>query len=39
LPPASLSPPSGPRGRDQGYLCEDFKSSRVRSAKRFFLVL
>jgi hypothetical protein len=38
-PSASLSPPSGPRGRDQGHLCEDFKSSRVRSAKRLFPVL
>jgi hypothetical protein len=38
-PSASLLPPSGPRGRDRGYFCEDFKSFRVRSAKRFFLVL
>jgi hypothetical protein len=38
-PPASWFPPSRPRGRDRGYFCEDFKSLRVRSAKRFFLVL
>jgi hypothetical protein len=26
LPPASWFPPSGPRGVDRGYICEDFKS-------------
>jgi hypothetical protein len=38
-PPASLPPPSGLRGRNRGHLCENFKSFRVCSVKRFFPVL
>jgi hypothetical protein len=38
-PPASSPPLSGPRGESRGYSCEDFKSSRVCSVKRFFTVL